>query len=76
MLERTFYCVRTAALVAPLVTPAESLNRAKIRFVAGLNATLPLPWTKIPNVGVALALIVVVTELVGGDKQAPVAGFV
>jgi hypothetical protein len=54
----------------------ESLKRTNIRFVAGLKATLPLPWTKIPNVGVALASIVVVTLLAGGAKQAPVVGLV
>ena len=48
--------VRTATLVDPRVTPPASLNRIKIRLVAGLKATLPVPCKKIPNVGVALAL--------------------
>ena len=37
---------------------------------------MPLPWTKIPKVGVALALIVVVTLIAGDAKQAPVPGLV
>ena len=68
----TVHCVLTATLVEPRVTPPASLNRTKIRFVAGLKATLPLPATNIPNVGVALELIVVVTLLLGDAKQAPV----
>jgi hypothetical protein len=56
--------------------PAASLKRTKIRFVAGSNGTLPVPCTKIPNVGVALALIVVITLLIGGAKHAPVVGLV
>ena len=54
----------------------ESLKRTKILFVAGLNGTLPVPATKIPNVGVALALIVVVTVFDGDAKHAPVTGLV
>ena len=70
------HCVLTATLVKPRVTPPLSLKRAKIRFAAASKATLPVPLAKIPNVGVALVLIVVVTLLAGGDKQAPVTGFV
>jgi hypothetical protein len=57
------HCVRTATPVDPRVTAPESLNRTKIRFAAGSKGTLPLPCTKIPKVGIALALIVVVTVL-------------
>ena len=70
------YCVLTATLVEPRVMAPESLKRTKILFVAGSKGTLPPPATKIPNVGVALALIVVVTVLDGGAKQAPVVEFV
>ena len=69
-------CVRTATLVEPRVTLPPSLKRTKILFVAGLKATFPVPATKIPKVGVAPALIVVVTLLAGGTKQAPVVEFV
>ena len=55
------YCVLTATLVDPRVTLPASLNRTKMRLAAGSNGTFPLPCTKIPKVGVALALIVVVT---------------
>ena len=58
-------------MIAPV-----SLKRTKIRLVAGLKPTLPVPVTNIPNVGVVFELIVVVTELAGGDKQAPVVGLV
>jgi hypothetical protein len=58
--DRSHY-VLTATLVEPRVTPPLSLNRTKIRFVAGSNGTAPLPCTKIAKVGVSLALIVVVT---------------
>ena len=37
------YCVRTATLVEPRVTLPPSLNRTKIRFIAGSNGTLPVP---------------------------------
>ena len=74
--KRSRHCVRTATLVEPRVTLPESLKRTKIRFVAGLNATFPVPCTKMPNVGVAFALIVVVTLLLGGAKHAPVIGLV
>ena len=71
-----FHCVRTATLVEPRVTLPESLKRTKIRFVAGLNGTLPVFCTKIPNVGVAPAVIVVVAKLAAGAKQAPAVGLV
>lgn len=47
-----------------------------MRFAAGSNGTLPLPWTKIPNVGVALALIAVVTVGPIAEMHCPVAGLV
>jgi hypothetical protein len=65
-----------ATLVEPRVTPPPSLKRTKIRFAAGSKGTLPLPWTKIPKVGVALALIVVVTVLSIAEMHCPVAGSV
>ena len=69
------HCVLTATLVEPRVTPP-LLKRTKIRLAAGSNGTLPLPCTKTAKVGVALALIVVVTVLEGDAKQAPVPGLV
>src|SRR5262245_11030423 len=53
-----------------------SLNRTKIRFPAGSNGTLPLLCTKIANVGVAPALIVVDTLGPIPEMHCPVAGFV
>src|SRR5439155_4949373 len=70
------HCVLTASLVAPLVTPAGSLNRTKMRLCAGSNTTVPSPLMKIANVGVALASICVVTALVGAPRQAPLVGLV
>ena len=70
------YCVRSATLVEPRVTLPASLNRTKIRLVAGSNGTLPAPWTKIPKVGVALALICVVTLGPIAEMHSPLAGFV
>ena len=75
-MRQSAYCVLTATLVKPRVTPPLSLKRVKIRFAAASKATLPVPVVKIANVGVAPALIVVVTLLDGGDKQAPVVGLV
>jgi hypothetical protein len=47
------HCVRTATLVAPLVTPPPSLNRTNTRWFAGSNETaVPVPETKIAKVGV------------------------
>ena len=43
------------------MTPPLSLNRTNTRLLAGSNGTLPEPCTKIVKVGVALALIVVLT---------------
>jgi hypothetical protein len=68
-----FHYVRTATLVEPRVTFPPSLNRTKIRFVAGSKGTVPLPCTKTANVGVAFELIVVVTVTAEEVKQAPVA---
>jgi hypothetical protein len=70
------HCVRTATLVDPRVTPP-SLKRTKMRFCAGSNGTGgPVPATKIPKVGVAPALIVVVTLLAGAPRHVLSAGFV
>jgi len=66
------HCVRTATLVAPRVAVPASLKRTKIRLVAGLNATVPLPLTKTAKVGVSDALIWVVTLPAGGVRHAPV----
>lgn len=56
------HCVLMATLVEPRVTPL-LLKRTKIRLAAGSNGTVPSPCTKTAKVGVALALIVVVTLL-------------
>ena len=74
--QPTSYCVLTATLVEPRVTLPPSLNRTKIRFAAGSKGTLPLPCTKIPKVGVALALICVITLGPIAEIHAPVPGFV
>ncbi len=75
-LGRLAYCVRTATLVAPRVTPAESLNRTKTRFVAGSKGTVPVAMRKIANVGVLLVSICTVTLPLGAERQIPVEGFV
>ena len=75
-LRESGHCVRTATLVEPRVTLPLSLKRTNIRFAAGSNGTLPLPWTKIPNVGVALALICVVAVGPMAEMHCPVAGSV
>jgi hypothetical protein len=49
--------VRTATLVDPRVTRPASLKRTNTRLLAGSKGTVPVPATKIPKVGVALALI-------------------
>jgi hypothetical protein len=54
-------CVLTAGLVAPRAMSPDSSNRGTIRLAAGSYGTLPSSWTKMPNVGVALALTCVVT---------------
>src|ERR1700730_2181042 len=58
---RPDHCVCTATLVEPRTTPPASLNSTKMRLVWGTNGTLPLAVAKMAKVGVALALIVVVT---------------
>src|SRR6266446_6929483 len=68
--------VRTATLVEPRVTPSALAKRTKIRFAAGSKAMVSFPVMKIPNVGVALALICVVTLAPGGATHAPVVGLV
>jgi hypothetical protein len=70
------YCVRTATLVPPRTRRLASLKRAKIRLLAGLKGTTPMPLTKKLKVGAAPALIVVVTLDAGGARQEPVLGFV
>jgi hypothetical protein len=52
------------------------VRTTKTRLPAGSKGTAPLPVTKIPKVGVAPALIVVVTVGGGGLRQAPSAGLV
>jgi hypothetical protein len=61
--------VHTATLVVPLLTPSWSLKRTKIRLVAGLNGTAPLPVTKTLNVLLWLASIDVVTLALGSAKH-------
>jgi len=39
------YCVRTATLVAPRVTPPASLNTTLMRLFAGSNGTVPVAVT-------------------------------
>src|SRR5262249_22506654 len=63
-------------LVDPRVTPPVSLNRTKIRLLAGSNGTGPVPVTKMAKVGVCPELICIVTLLVGAPRQAAVAGAV
>ncbi|HEV8437731.1 MAG TPA: hypothetical protein VGT40_06530 [Methylomirabilota bacterium] len=48
------YCVLTATLVEPRVTPALSLKRTKTRFRAGSNGTVPAAPMKMANVGVSV----------------------
>lgn len=63
-------------LVEPRVTPPLPLNLTKIRFLAGSNGTVPLPCTKIPKVGVALAMMVVVAVGLIAEMHCPLAGLV
>ena len=70
------YCVLTATLVEPRVTLPLSLNNTKIRFPAGSKGTVPLPWTKIAKVGVALASICVFTLGPMAEIHCAVAGSV
>src|SRR5713101_3346740 len=59
------------------MTLLPSLNRTKIRLVAGSKGmAVPLPFTKMANVAVAPAPIVVFTLLLGGATHAPVTGLV
>jgi acetolactate decarboxylase len=46
------YCVLTATLVVPRITPVASSKRTKARFLPGSNGTEPLPFTKTEKVGV------------------------
>ena len=70
------YCVLTATLVAPRVTPAASLKRTKIRLLAGSKGIGPPAVTNRPKVGVSPALNCVVTLGPIAELQAPVAGLV
>jgi len=63
---RTPHGVLTATLVDPCVTAPASLNRTKIRLVAGANGTVLVPVTKMPKVGVSFVLMVVTTGLAMG----------
>src|SRR5215831_17474219 len=58
--------VLTATLVDPRATPPASVKRRKIRLNCGANATVLVPVTKMPKVGVAFALMVVTTGLAEG----------
>ena len=58
--------VLTATLVDPRGMPPASVNRTKIRFNSGANATVLVPVMKMPKVGVAFALMVVTTGLAEG----------
>jgi hypothetical protein len=70
------YCVWTATLVEPRTTAFASLNSTKMRLVAGEKGTTPLAVAKIAKVGVALALIVVVTLDAGDARHCPEVGLV
>ncbi len=70
------YCVWTATLVEPRTVPDASLNATKMRLVCGTNGTLPLAVAKIAKVGVALALIVVVTVEPIDEMHWPLIGLV
>src|SRR3989304_4186651 len=67
-------CVHTATLVPP--PPPPPSKRTRMRFVAGSKGMGPVPITKTPKVGVALALICVVTLGPMAEMHWPVAGFV
>lgn len=71
-----YYRLRTATEVSPRKTPLVSVNWTKTRLTPGESATVALPVTKMPKVGVALAAIVVVTVDAGVARQAPVVGLV
>src|SRR5690242_14173303 len=47
-----------------------------MRLAPGSEAMLPVPTTKMANVGVVLAAIETVTVAAGGDRHAPVDGLV
>src|SRR4029077_2304441 len=51
--DSSAYCVLTATLVAPRVTPPASLKRTKTRLLVGSKGTVPAPVTKMPKLGVA-----------------------
>ena len=70
------YCVRTATLVEPRITPCASLNFTEIREPAGLKLTVHFPFTKIANVGVSPPLTCVVMLLPAAARQTLVAGLV
>jgi hypothetical protein len=72
-LPQRHHCVSTATLVEPRTMPDASLNSTKMRLVCGTNGTLPLAVAKI---GVALALIVVVTVEPIDEMHWPLIGLV
>lgn len=72
----SLYCVSTATLVSPRTALVLSVNVTKMRLLAGLSATAALADTKMPKVGVALELIVVVTVAEGVCRHWPVCGLV
>ena len=75
-LPQRHHCVSTATLVEPRTTSFASLNSTKMRLVCGTNGTLPLAVAKMAKVGVALALMVVVTLEPIDEMHWPLIGFV
>lgn len=70
---RPRYCVSTATLVSPRIVL--SVNVTKMRLLAGSKGIVPLAFTKMPKVGVALLASVVVTVAEGVCKQTPASGW-
>jgi len=62
-------CVLAATLVLPRITAPVSVKMTNARFAAGSKGTVPLPWTRIPKVGVSPELIWVVTLPPGGGRE-------
>src|ERR1700730_17929452 len=75
-LPQRHHCVSTATLVEPRTMPFASPNCTKMRLVCGRNGTWPLAVAKIAKVGVALALIVVVTVELIDEMHWPLIGLV
>ena len=61
MSQNTAHCVRTATLVEPARHAACIFESHKDPIRCRIKGDSAAPWTKIPKVGVALALICVVT---------------